>query len=263
MPGTSIPNIGTPLRTQRVPIRWAETLERLAALGAESMVQEFGPVVSSAEVVRSQLLTMAGALRWLHGEVVLRMNAGMTDTEIVADIEAPDHLFDHPYMQPIYGAVEYIIRDIYREENGWWADRNPTSLHPLLPGDAARSIADAITDKRAVLDRARELFDQGETQAALHVVDLLALVPGEDPLVVEARELKVELWRARGGEIKPYVSKALFESSARRYAKGQILLNADRPDDAQAFNLKLFEKLDELDDVDEAFIALKQAREAQ
>jgi hypothetical protein len=50
-------------------------------------------------------------------------------------------------------------------------------------------------------------------------------VPGEDPLVVEARELKVELCRARGGEIKPYVSKALFESAARRYAKGQILLS--------------------------------------
>jgi uncharacterized sulfatase len=170
-------------------------------------------------------MTMAGALRWLHAEVVLRMNAGMTDTEIVADIEAPDRLFDHPYMRPIYGAVEYIIRDIYREENGWWADRNPTSLHPLLPRDAARSIADAITDKRAVLDRARELMDQGETQAALHVVDLLALAPGEDPFVVEARALKVGLCRARAGEVKPYVSKALFESAARRYAKGQVLLS--------------------------------------
>ena len=225
VPGTSIPNIGTPLRTQRLTIRWAETLERLAALGAESMVQEFGPVVSPADAIRTQLMTMAGALRWLHAEVVLRMNAGMTDTEIVADIEAPDHLFDHPYMQPIYGAAEYIIRDIYREENGWWADRNPTSLHPLLPRDAARSIADAITDKRAVLDRARELMGQGETQAALHVVDLLALAPGEDPFVGEARALKVELCRARAGEVKPYVSKALFESAARRYAKGQVLLS--------------------------------------
>jgi uncharacterized sulfatase len=225
VPGASIPNIGTPLRTQRLTIRWAETLERLAALGAESMVQEFGPVVSPADAVRTQLMTMAGALRWLHAEVVLRMNAGMTDTEIVADIEAPDHLFDHPYMQPIYGSVEYIIRDIYREENGWWADRNPTSLHPLLPRDAARSIADAITDKRAVLDRARELMDQGETQAALHVVDLLALAPGEDPFVVEARTLKVELCRTRAGEVKPYVSKALFESAARRYEKGQVLLS--------------------------------------
>jgi len=225
VPGASIPNIGTPLRTQRLTIRWAETLERLAALGAESMVQEFGPVVSPADAVRTQLMTMAGALRWLHAEVVLRMNAGMTDTEIVADIEAPDHLFDHPYMQPIYGAVEYIIRDIYREENGWWADRNPTSLHPLLPRDAAGSIADAITDKSAVLDRVRELMEQGETQAALHVVDLLALAPGEDPFVVEARALKAELCRARAGEVKPYVSKALFESAARRYAKGQVLLS--------------------------------------
>jgi alkyl sulfatase BDS1-like metallo-beta-lactamase superfamily hydrolase len=225
VPGASIPNIGTPLRTQRLTIRWAETLERLAALGAEAMVQEFGPVVSPADAVRTQLLTMAGALRWLHAEVVLRMNAGMTDTEIVADIEAPNHLFDHPYMRPIYGSVEYIIRDIYREENGWWADRNPTSLHPLLPRDAARSIADAITDKGAVLDRARELMDQGETQAALHVVDLLALAPGEDPFVVEARALKVGLCRARAGEVKPYVSKALFESAARRYEKGKVLLS--------------------------------------
>jgi uncharacterized sulfatase len=201
VPGASIPNIGTPLRTQRLTIRWAETLERLAALGAEAMVQEFGPVVSPADAVRTQLLTMAGALRWLHAEVVLRMNAGMTDTEIVADIEAPNHLFDHPYMRPIYGSVEYIIRDIYREENGWWADRNPTSLHPLLPRDAARSIADAITDKGAVLE------------------------PGEDPFVVEARALKVGLCRARAGEVKPYVSKALFESAARRYEKGKVLLS--------------------------------------
>ena len=46
-----------------------------------------------------------------------------------------------------------------------------------------------------------------------------------DPFVVEARALKVELCRARAGEVKPYVSKALFESAARRYEKGQVLLS--------------------------------------
>ena len=76
-----------------------------------------------------------------------------------------------------------------------------------------------------MLDRVRELMEKGETQVALHVVDLLALAPGDDGFVVEARALKVGLCRARAGEVKPYVSKALFESAARRYAKGQVLLS--------------------------------------
>ena len=38
------------------------------------------------------------------------------------------------------GDPSYIVRDIYRSENGWW-DRNPTSLHPAAP-DAAAAEAD-------------------------------------------------------------------------------------------------------------------------
>ncbi len=225
VPGTSIPNIGTPLRTQRLTLRWAETLERLASLGAEYMVQEFGPVVEPKAAIETQLTTMAEALRWLHGEVLPRMNAGLGDTEIVHDVEPPERLFGHSYMRPIYGAVEYIIRDIFREENGWWADRNPTSLHPLLPADAAAAIADAIVDKPAVLEKAKKLAEQGKTQAALHVVDLLAMAPGEGALITEARNLKASLCRTRAAEIAPYVSKALFESSARRYESGKVLLS--------------------------------------
>ncbi len=226
VPGASIPNIGTPLRTQRFTLRWAETLESLASLGAEHMVQEFGPVTAPRAAIETQLMTMAGALRWLLEEVTQRMNAGMTDTEIVHAIDPPKRLFDHPYMQPIYGAAEYIIRDIYREQNGWWADRNPTSLHPLLPTDAARAVADAIVDKQAVLDNAKQLADAGQTQAALHVVDLLAMAPGDDALISDARELKVLLCRVRAREVAPYVSKALFESSARRYEAGKPMLSA-------------------------------------
>ena len=234
VPGTSIPNIGTPLRTQRLTRRWAQTLERLASLGAEYMVQEFGPVTSPRAAIETQLMTMAGALRWLHGEVIARMNVGMTDTEIVHAIEPPERLFGHSYMRPIYGAVEYIIRDIYREENGWWADRNPTSLHPLLPAEAASAIADAIVDKQAVLEEARRLAAAGQTQAALHVVDLLAMVRAEDAVISEARDLKASLCRERAKEIDPYVSKALFESSARRYESGKVLLSETHDPDPTA-----------------------------
>ena len=126
---------------------------------------------------------------------------------------------DSPWMRATYGAPEYIVRDLYREENGWW-DRNPTTLHPASPDAAAAAVRSAISDSGAVLERARELADAGDTQLALHVIDLLALDAGEDPDVVEARALKAELCRSRAGEIEPFVSKSCYQSSARLLGDG-------------------------------------------
>lgn len=211
-PGFTIPNIGTPLRTQRLTIRWAETLERLAELGATKLVTEFGPMVEG-DAVNEQLLATAQALRWLRDEVVRRMNDGMDEHEILADMTYPSELFDQPWMRPTYGDPDYIVRDLYREENGWW-DRNPTTLHPAPPTDAADAVRSAIADPALVLTRARELATAGDTQLALHVIDLLALGTGDEPEVVEARALKAELCRTRASEVQPFVSKSCYRSSA-------------------------------------------------
>jgi uncharacterized sulfatase len=66
-----------------------------------------------------------------------------------------------------------------------------------------------------VLARARELQAAGEIQLALHVVDLLALAPGDGPDLVEARRLKAELCRALGEDSPSFVSQSLYLSSAR------------------------------------------------
>lgn len=212
-PGFTIPNIGTPLRTQRLTIRWADTLDRLAALDAATLITEFGPLVEG-DAVRHQLNETARALRWLRAEVVKRMNAGMNEHEILADMSYPDELFDQAWMRPTYGAPDYIVRDLYREENGWW-DRNPTTLHPAAPEAAAAAVRSAITDPAAVIARARQLADAGETQLALHVIDVLALDPTDDQYGTEARALKAELSRTRASEVEPFVSKSCYHSSAR------------------------------------------------
>ncbi len=216
-PGFTIPNIGTPLRTQRFTIRWAETLEGLAGLGATKLVTEFGPMIEG-DAIDEQLLATAHALRWLRDEVVRRMNAGMSEHEILADMTYPPELFDKPWMRPTYGAPDYIVRDLYREENGWW-DRNPTTLHPAAPADAAAAVLSAV-DPATVLTRARELAAAGETQLALHVVDLLALGAGDEPEVAQARALKAELCNTRAGEVDPFVSRSCYRSSARLLDNG-------------------------------------------
>ncbi len=216
----SIPNVGTPLRTLRDTVRWAETLERLADLEPAIVIREFGPAIEPAEEAQRILRATAEALRWLRAAVVARMNRGMNVTEILHDLEYPPALFDQPWMAPVYGCPDYIVREIYRFENGWW-DRNPTSLHPASQDAAASAIVSALADRPAVLGRARELAAQGQHQLALHVIDLLALAPGDDPDVAEARKLKAEWLRVRASEVSSFVSRSLYLSSSRLIEKNR------------------------------------------
>ncbi|MDI3418669.1 hypothetical protein [Streptomyces luteolus] len=66
--------------------------------------------------------------------------------------------------------------------------------------------------RQAVLDTATRLRDTGRVQEALHVIDLLALAPGDDPHVVRARKLKGDLCALRKEEISSYVSRSCYEA---------------------------------------------------
>ncbi|SEA77516.1 alkyl sulfatase dimerization domain-containing protein [Paraburkholderia sartisoli] len=209
----SIPNVGTPLRTLRDPLRWADTLDKLYALDPAIVLPEFGDPISDPQEIEDAFLIPARALRYLRAEVVKRMNLGMNERDILHDIELPEALFGHKFMRPIYGAPDYIVREIWRMENGWW-DRNPTHLHPARPRDAAAAVLSALPDPLRVLAEARALQDEGETQLALHVLDLLALADTDVPEVKAARELKAQLCRERATQVPSIVSRQLLLSSA-------------------------------------------------
>ena len=65
-PGDMIPNVGTPLRTQRYTIPWADSLDRMRALDASVLVTEFGPVIDDPAAIRERLGKTSEALRWLR-----------------------------------------------------------------------------------------------------------------------------------------------------------------------------------------------------
>jgi len=212
---TACINVGTPLRTLRDAVRWAETLDKMIALRPEVLIPSYGPTVKGADEIQKMLGNMAAGLRYLRREVVKRMNRHMTDVQIIHDITYPPEYFEQPWSAPVYGCPEMIVRDIYRSENGWW-DRNPTNLHPAQPDEAAKAVLAAIGDKKLVLEKARAHRDAGEVQLALHVIDLLALAPGEDEEVLEAKKLKSELLHLRSKDVPSIVSTNLYLSEADR-----------------------------------------------
>ena len=214
VPADFIPNVGTPQRSLRLTGRWADTLDRLIELRPEVLVIEFGAFVTGEDLIAERMTTTAHALRWLRSEVVARLNRGMNEREILADLDYPPEVFDYPWLTHAYGSPDYIVRDLVREESGWW-DRNPTSLHPAAPADVARVTFDAIADPDA-------LAADGNPQLAMHVIDLVALGPDDEPAVTRARAIKSDLCRERSKQVTPYPSKGLYKSSGIRLKQGII-----------------------------------------
>lgn len=208
------PNVGSPQRPVRDPVRWADTLDRLAALPAELLICEFGEPLSGREAVAEYMATTAAALRWCHRTVVELMNQGHSIAEIVNMVEFPPEIFDKPWLLEGYTSLEHVLRDVYRTQFGWWEDLNPTSLHPAHPADVARELRGAITDPDAVLAHVRDLAVEGKVTLALHVVDLLALDRSSDPAVVEARRLKADLCRRAAAANPSYVTQSLYLNGA-------------------------------------------------
>ena len=208
------PNVGSPQRPVRDPVRWADTLDRLAAFPAEVLICEFGDPIRGADAIHDYLASTAAALRWCHTTVVELMNAGHNIAEIVNMVEFPPEVFDRPWLMEGYTSLEHVLRDVYRTQFGWWEDLNPTSLHPAHPADVARELRAAITDPAAVIERAATLRDAGDIQLALHVIDLLALGAGDDPAVAEARVLKAELCRLAALANPSYVTQSLYLNGA-------------------------------------------------
>ena len=211
----SIPNIGTPLRTLRDPVRWADTMERLMALQPELLIPEFGKPVEGADAAREALSLTVTALRYLRDETVKRMNLGMSEAEILHDMDYPEQIFGHRWMTPNYGMPDYIVRDIWRSENGWW-DRNATQLHPAAPRAVAQALREAITDPEHVLELAGRKAGQGEPQLALHILDLLSPDCLRDEIGLRARALKADLLEQRAEASPSYVSAQIYRSVARR-----------------------------------------------
>lgn len=208
------PNVGSPQRPVRDPVRWADTLDRLGALAAEILICEFGEPIAGRDAVAEYLASTAAALRWCHHTVVELMNRGHNVAEIVNMVELPPEVFGKPWLQEGYTSLEHVLRDVYRTQFGWWEDLNPTSLHPAHPAEVAREVRTAITDPEAVLERVRALAADGKVTLALHVVDLLALGEGADPVVVEARRLKADLCRRAAATNPSYVTQSLYLNGA-------------------------------------------------
>ncbi len=167
----SLPNTGNPNKPQRYTLGWAETLEAIAARKPRAVVPGHGDPIKG-EYALEVLTETARAMRLLHDAVIERLNAGMWPDDVVdSGIALPDDLAKKRYLQPIYGCVPFVVRDVLRFYAGWWGG-NPAEIIPARRADVARDVV-STAGRDALFAKAEDLRASGELRRALHVAMLL------------------------------------------------------------------------------------------
>jgi glyoxylase-like metal-dependent hydrolase (beta-lactamase superfamily II) len=157
----------------RDALRYVETLDRLIALDAETLlVGHFDPVVGRA-VIRAELARMKGAVLYVHDAVVAAMNAGDDVWTAIGAITLPPEL----EVGEGYGKVAWSARAIWETYQGWFHGRSTTELYAVA---AARVHPDLVTlagGPDAVAAAARARADAAPIEA-LHLAEVaLAAAP--------------------------------------------------------------------------------------
>lgn len=203
-----MPNVGNPFKVQRFVLDWAEGLEAILAKEPEILIPGHGPVTQGKEKIRQQLLTISRALRYLHDEVVKRLNAGLWYEDILHEVDLPEDLKNSEYLAPVYGCPKFVVHGILRQYTGWY-DGNPSNLFPPKKIEIQKEILSLI-GKEAVLKKAVDLKEKGRTALALQFVDMALAGENTDEEKKQLHRLKGELLGIMGDNETSYIARNIF-----------------------------------------------------
>jgi alkyl sulfatase BDS1-like metallo-beta-lactamase superfamily hydrolase len=188
----SMHNILTPRGALvRDPRVWAHYLDQAIELfGSESDAMISGhhwPAWGGDRIV--ELLEKQRDLyHYLHDQTLRMINRGMTGPEIAEELELPPSLAGEWYCREYYGSVSHNAKAIYQRYLGWF-DGNPAHLWQHPPEASGRRYVEAMGGAGAVLERARDAFEEGDYRWAAELAGHLVFA---DPGTDEAKELQAD-----------------------------------------------------------------------
>ncbi len=190
------PNIGNPWKPTRFALDWAKTLEEIRNLDLEYIFCSGAGIMYKGKRVYKALNANIEIIRSLHDQVVDYINQGMHVSEMIHAVKVPEHLKKNPYLKIRYSRPEFFVYNVYRWYHGYFDD-NPAHLLPRPEKEVKAEIFGLIEDPNKILNRARELFDNDQSQLGLQILDVLIQA---DPENIEARKLRIELLSELGAQ---------------------------------------------------------------
>lgn len=163
-----IPNLVT-LRGDRYrqPLMFVDSVDRVLALGAETLlVGHHGPIVG-AEYIDVELRRIRDATAWVHDRTVDGMNSGTPLWELMATVELPPEL----RVGEGYGKVSWDVRAIWEQYAGWFKHESTTELYGSPRETIDTELVELAGGPDPVATRARSAVDAGDHIRAIHLAE--------------------------------------------------------------------------------------------
>jgi alkyl sulfatase BDS1-like metallo-beta-lactamase superfamily hydrolase len=230
MPGdlyyASFPMLASPMKPDRPIIDWAQSLERMRELHAESLVPSHSEPVIGAAAVDDVLKNYAAAIRYLNDETIKGLNAGKSLEQLRQSIKLPRELADKPYLQPLYGRIEWAINGAYRNYTGWY-DFNPTHLNPGPEQEFKRALVEVAGGPDPIVSKAEQALGENNYQLVLELTDVALTA---DPKHVRAHAARATALEKMAAAATSGVEKNIYRAAAKTHREKAATETAAKAD---------------------------------
>ncbi|MGA2135534.1 MAG: alkyl/aryl-sulfatase [Bryobacteraceae bacterium] len=210
----SFPMLASPGKPDRPVLEWAASLERMRQLHPAYLVGSHSRPLAGAETIDQALGNYARAIRYVHEETIQRINAAEPLWQIRQEVRLPAELASLPYLQPVYGTVEWAVNGVFRQYTGWY-DFDPAHLNGGDPAALDRALVEAANGSAAILDRARKAQAEGQMQLALELAETAMRADND----VAAHHLRMELLERMAAGSSNGVAKNIYREAVAEERK--------------------------------------------
>jgi alkyl sulfatase BDS1-like metallo-beta-lactamase superfamily hydrolase len=226
----------------RDAIAWSAYIEEARDLFAAKsdvlIAQHHWPKWGSANI-DDMLRKHRDLYKYVHDQSVRLMNQGYTPREIAERVKLPKSLDDEWSTRGYYGTVSHNAKAVYQKYLGWY-DANPANLNPLPPTESAQRYVEYMGGTRAVIERARADFANGNFRWVSEVMNHVVFA---DPANEEARALAADAMEQLGYQSEAATWRNAYLTGAKELRTGKpkaMPTTSASPDVIRAISLDLF-----------------------
>jgi alkyl sulfatase BDS1-like metallo-beta-lactamase superfamily hydrolase len=205
----SFPMLASPGKPDRPVLEWAASLDRMRQLHAAYLAGSHSRPMQGRDEIDEALRNYARAIRYVHDQTVSRINEGQPLYQIRQEVRLPAELASLPYLQPVYGTVEWAVNGVFRQYTGWY-DFDPAHLAGGDPALFERALAEAAGGAAAILRRARKARDEGQPQLALELAEVAIAAGGG----TDAHRLRADLLEGLASRTTNGVQRNIYREAA-------------------------------------------------
>ena len=204
---------GTPYRDVR---QWANSLDLMIEKEPEFLVPGHTMPLKGKDKIKDVLGHYRDAIRYVHDQTVRGMNSGLTADELVQKVKLPKVFTEIPYLQEIYGRVEWAVRSIFSGYMGWFSGQ---SKDLYSSKKRALYFSELVGGRKNLLLKVKEAFQKGRNMWALELVEVFL---NQWPEEIQGKRLRKSILEKLAEKEENVNARHYFLTQALEIDKGTL-----------------------------------------